>query len=78
MTPETPESLAARLAAVEAELLRVKAERDLYKSSANYLLYGPDPYRTPTPEEVEEMISAPRGQPLRDIIAEVERKLAAR
>lgn len=78
MTPETPESLAARLAAVEAELLRVKAERDLYKSSANYLLYSPDPYRTPTPEEVEEMISAPRGEPLRDIIAEVERKLAAR
>ena len=30
MTPETPESLAARLAAVEAELLRVKVAVGLY------------------------------------------------
>ena len=77
MSPETPDDLAARLAAVEGELLRVKAERDFYKSIANYLLYGPDPYRTPTPEEIQEMTSAPRGEPLRDIVSEYERKLAA-
>ena len=78
MPSETPEELVARLAAVEAELNRVKAERDFYKSSANYLLYGPDPYRTPTPEEVQEMMTAPRGEPLRDIVAEFERKLTSR
>ena len=78
MPAEMPEELAGRLAAVEAELNRVKAERDFYKSSANYLLYGPDPYRTPTPEEVHEMMTAPRGEPLADIVAEFERKLAIR
>ncbi len=78
MISETPEELAARLVAVEAELIRVRAERDFYKSSANYLLYGPDPYRTPTPEEVREMMTAPRGEPLADIVAEFERRVAGR
>jgi hypothetical protein len=78
MTSPTPEELAARLAAIEAELIRVRAERDLYKSSAYLHLNRHDPYRTPTPEEVQEMISAPRGESLRDIVAEFERKLADR
>ena len=78
MPTETPQDPGERLAGLEAELNRVKAERDFYKSSANYLLYGPDPYRTPTPDEVREMMTAPRGEPLGDIVAEFERKLAAR
>ena len=78
MTSETSEDPTVKLAGLEAELNRVKAERDFYKSSANYLLYGADPYRTPTPEEVQEMMTAPRGEPLADIVAEFERRLASR
>ena len=32
--------------------------------------------RRPTPEEIESMINSPRGKPIPEIIAELERELA--
>jgi hypothetical protein len=64
-----PDSL-ARIAELEAELTRVKWERDLYKSEASR--HGE--CKMMTPEEEQELMSAPQGESILDIIAEYERQ----
>jgi hypothetical protein len=66
---------AARIAELEAELARVTLERDIYKDGVRLYLGKDDPEYDLTPEEVEDMLHGPRGEPLRDIVAEFERKL---
>lgn len=67
--PSTVEQLEKRVAELEAELNRAKQERDLFKATAYSVLRQNDPYTTPTAEELHDMLHAPRGEPLADIIA---------
>ncbi len=76
MTSPTPPDPTDRLAELEAELARVKTERDIYKAAAYEVLHLSDVYRPLTPEEVEEMLHAPRGQSLKEIVAEFEREVS--
>jgi hypothetical protein len=69
----TPAELSARVVELEAELARVRAERDLFRSTAYSLFHRHDPYTTPTAEELYDMLHAPRGEPLHDILAEYDR-----
>ncbi|MCU0703979.1 MAG: hypothetical protein MUF18_08390 [Fimbriiglobus sp.] len=69
------EQLARRVAELEAELLKTKQERDLYRETVYTVFRQHDPYTTPTAEELHDMMHAPRGEPLADIIAAVERQL---
>jgi hypothetical protein len=75
--PSTVERLASRVAELEAELSKTKQERDLFKATAYTVLRQNDPYTTPTAEELHDMLHAPRGEPLADIIAAAERELGA-
>lgn len=75
MTP--PADAAARIAALEAELARVTFERDALKSTTYALLERLFPYRTPTPEEIQEMMHGPRGESLAEIVSEYESQSAA-
>jgi hypothetical protein len=78
--PDNPlpaEQLARRVAELEAELQRTKQERDLFKATAYTVLRQYDPYTTPTAEELHDMMHAPRGEPLADIIAAAEREPGA-
>jgi hypothetical protein len=69
------ERLESRVAELEAELQRAKHERDLFKRTAYTVLRTHDPYTTPTPEELHDMMHAPRGEPLADIIAAAAREV---
>lgn len=62
------DQLRARLAASQSEL-------ETYRREANKMfakLVDPPPY---TDEEIQEMITSPRGQPLSEVIEEYEREL---
>jgi hypothetical protein len=71
------EQLAHRVAELEAELQRTKQERDLFKQTAYTVLHRNDPYTTPTAEELYDMMHAPRGEPLADIIAAAAKEVEA-
>ena len=77
-TGETPEQLKARIAELERELTRVRTERDLFKQTLYAELMASDPYVPMTLEEASELMSAPQGERLVDIICEFEKELAAR
>ena len=77
MTTPTPPDPADRLAELEAELVRVKTERDLYKAAAYETFHRDHPIPDLTPEEMEDAISGPRGQPLKEIVAEFERQVGS-
>lgn len=70
----TPDLL-ARIAALEAELARVKTERDIYKADVYATIRKDDPEYTLTEEEIQDALHGPRGQPLLDIVSEFEREL---
>ena len=65
---------AERIAALEAELKRVKFERDMYKDTVYDAIRGSEFDRPMTEEEVHEMLHAPRGEGLEEMIAEYEAK----
>lgn len=64
---------AKRLAELEAELAKTRAERDEYKAAAYSFLGQLIPYEPMTEEEAYELIHAPPGPPIRELIAELER-----
>lgn len=68
--------LVRRLAELEAELARVRAERDEYKQSVHSLLNHVMPCDPPTPEEIHDMRYGPRGASIREVLAEFERQIA--
>ncbi len=74
-TNGTPDELRARIEQLEQELARVKTERDLYKQSAYAEMMASIPYTPMTLEEARELMSAPQGERLTDIIAEYEKEL---
>lgn len=77
-TNGTPDELRARIEQLERELARVKTERDLYKQSAYAEMMASIPYTPMTLEEARELMSAPQGERLTDIIAEYEKELESR
>jgi CHASE3 domain sensor protein len=74
----TPDELQARIRQLEDELARVKTERDLYKKSVYEEMMASIPYTPMTLEEARELMSAPQGERLTDIIAEYEKELDGR
>ena len=68
--------LLRRVAELEAELARTRAERDEYKRSVHSLLDPVMPYDPPTPEEIHDMRYGPRGASLLEVAAEFERQIA--
>lgn len=70
-----PESDADRIARLEAELARVKTERDMYKEFVYDRMRKEVPYEPMTEAEVMDMLNGPRGESLEDIIKEFTGKL---
>ena len=77
-TGESPEQLKARIAELERELARVQTERDLFKHTLYPDLMVSDLYTPMTLEEARELMSAPQGERIEDIVSELEKELAAR
>lgn len=73
--PGTTESLRGEVERLRRELARVSAEAAEYKRAAYRLLGELEPYTRPTDEELHELMHGPRGEPLRDVLAEYERRL---
>lgn len=71
------DDLTKRLANLERELAETRAERDEYKASTYSLLGELFPFVPPTDEEIHDMMYGPRGQPIIEIIEELERKMGA-
>ena len=69
------ESDAERIAKLEAELMRVKTERDLYKESVSALLRDSPIFEIPTEEEFRQCETGPYGESMSEILAEYRRKL---
>jgi predicted nuclease with TOPRIM domain len=65
-----------RLAELEAELARIKRERDMYKADVHRLRKAEIEELPPmTVEEVREMMAAPQGESFDSIIAEYQTRL---
>lgn len=73
--PAPPDDQARRFAELERELAKVRAERDLYRESTNSLMTRFIPWEPFTEEELHDMLHGPRGQPIREYVAELEREL---
>ncbi len=71
------ESDADRIAKLEAELTRVKTERDLYKGSVSALLRESPVFEIPTDEELRQCETGPFGESMSEILAEYRKKLGA-
>lgn len=68
--------LVRRVAELEAELARTRAERDEYRATAYDLIGHVLPYDPPTPEEIHDMRFGPRGASILEVAAELERQIA--
>ncbi len=66
---------ARRFAELERELAKTRAERDGYKADSYSLLEQLVPYQPLTTAEVHDMFHGPKGPPLSEFIAELEREL---
>ncbi|MGK2908504.1 MAG: hypothetical protein ACSLE1_01670 [Sphingobium sp.] len=66
---------AGRIAELEAELARVKRERDMLQSTVSYLVRNEELDRPMTPEELDELMNAPRGAPIRSVLAEYQARI---
>ncbi len=80
MNPNNPtlDELQARIRQLESELARVKTERDLYRQSAYAEMMASIPYTPMTLDEARELMAAPQGERLTDIVAEYEKELESR
>ena len=72
-TPPKPTD-AERIAALEAELFRVKRERDMYKATIYDAFRGSEFDRPLTEAEIEDMLHGPRGEGLEELLSELEAK----
>jgi hypothetical protein len=59
---------------LHAELARANADAERYRQAAYTLLNERVPYAPPTEEELRDLLHGTRGQPLTDVIAELERE----
>ena len=68
-----------RIAELEAELARVKEDRDMQKMTLYKLVQIPPEWEKPmTLDEVHEMMNTPNAGSIEDIIAEIDRELNSR
>ena len=77
MSDDESENLPARVAKLEAELARVKFERDLYKKSIYDSLRGSEFDVPMTEAEMEDLMNAPQGESILSIIEEFEKRAFA-
>jgi hypothetical protein len=77
-TNGTPDDLRARIEQLERDLARVTTERDMFKKTVYDDLRESIPYTPMTLEEARELMTAPQGERIVDIIAEYEKELAGR
>lgn len=61
---------------LRAELAKKTDEAATYRQAAYAMLAKLEPYVPPTEEELHDMLHAPRGRPILEIIAEEEQRLA--
>jgi hypothetical protein len=82
--PAEPPAGEPTVADLKREVERLRAELDRANTRAKY--YGQaaaamaeqlDPYVPPTEEELHDMLHGPRGRPILEIIADLERELGA-
>ncbi|MBN9122819.1 MAG: hypothetical protein J0I06_27390 [Planctomycetes bacterium] len=59
---------------LRAQLTEVAAEAERYRRAACALLNERVPYSPPTEEELHDLLHGPRGKPLGELIAELERE----
>jgi curved DNA-binding protein CbpA len=69
-SPDSPAQLKRRIAALEAELARVRRQRDAYYQ-AMYELAPP----MPSTGRLDDLLNQPEGTPLMEVLAEFERSL---
>ena len=73
--PNDVESLKQENAELRERLAKSQFETEMYRKAAYEMLEKFDPVPPLTDEEIAEAISAPRGEPLVEIIEEYEREL---
>lgn len=59
---------------LRAQLAQATAEAERYRRAAYALLTERVPYTPPTEEELRDLLHGPRGKPLAELIAELERE----
>lgn len=59
---------------LRAQLAEATAEAERYRRAAHALLAERVPYTPPTEEELRDLLHGPRGKPLVELIAELERE----
>ncbi|MFY7953645.1 MAG: hypothetical protein ACOVT5_14165 [Armatimonadaceae bacterium] len=75
--PDQPTDPAARIAELEAEVARLKQDRNLLKSIVEAKPPGADQLPELTEEEILDAMHGPRGKSLDEILAEHERRSGA-
>jgi hypothetical protein len=68
------DALRRQVAELTEKLARKSEEAEEYRRSVYALLHQLMPYRTPTDEELHELMHGPRGRPLLEVIEELERQ----
>jgi hypothetical protein len=71
---EDADALRRRVAELQAALAKKSAEAEEYRHSVYALLSQLMPYKTPTDDEIQELMHGPRGRPLLEVIEELERQ----
>jgi len=74
MNADQPKDPLARIAELEAELARVKYERDMYKGPAYELFLQQNPFEPFTAEDAERLMNEPQGESLISILEDYEHR----
>ena len=72
-TTNDADKLRREVAELTEQLARKSEEAEEYRRSVFALLNQLMPYKTPTDDEVRELMHGPRGRPLREVMQELER-----